>query len=475
MKCLIEKCYNLLQMNVQVPNIPFNNISPTFYEDFKDYCRTEEWRIFIQKQIIPYKEQYLAMTINPCQMNMKIWWNVCYEALMVSIHKRNRILGESKIKFEDSIYNDWKEREKQETTRYQNYLIQLKRNNLTMRKQLHSTLRFFTNERGAWNEGPKDIYWMLSSHETRERMRCKLVENLQYDSHFEASRLRDCSGYGDTSTVTHIASSSNNNQNARAIEENKLENEMNGSSQTDTLAQKLQLNKEAINTQINEDFIGDEEFGLQQQANPSQQPAQTQQQAISSSESSTIASNALSRSSSVSSSIASSTQTSSTNNNSSYNSSSANASKAVQQEYYEAFLQLEEKEKLIVRSECELITVTRVVKGRFELTNKYVYFFDTYSSFYYEQGLNESNDNSAPGASHSAYNSMLTHNSFTATSAGFSCQDFDILNDFKIPLTQLKEVQLRRFNLRRSALEFFFINGSNFFINFNKSVSILFK
>jgi hypothetical protein len=100
MKCLIEKCYNLLQMNVQVPNIPFSNISPTFFDDFKDYCKTDEWQIFIQKQVAPFREQYLAMTVNPCQMNMKIWWNTCYETLMISIHKRNRILGESKIKFE---------------------------------------------------------------------------------------------------------------------------------------------------------------------------------------------------------------------------------------------------------------------------------------------------------------------------------------------------------------------------------------
>jgi len=52
---------------------------------------------------MPLKEQYLAMTINPCQMNMKIWWNNCYEILMISIHKRNRIMGESKIKFEVSM------------------------------------------------------------------------------------------------------------------------------------------------------------------------------------------------------------------------------------------------------------------------------------------------------------------------------------------------------------------------------------
>ncbi len=195
MKNLVNKCYHLLQMNVQIPNVPFNNVSATPYEDFKDYCKTNEWRIFIQKQINPLRDQYLAMAINPCQMNMKLWWTVCKDMLMQSIHKRNRQLGESKIKFEDSIFNKWKEAEKQETIRYQNFLIHLKRSNLAMRKQLHNSLRFFASNRGAWNEGKKDMYWMLSNNENRERMRCKLVENLQFDSHFEASRLRDYSDY----------------------------------------------------------------------------------------------------------------------------------------------------------------------------------------------------------------------------------------------------------------------------------------
>jgi hypothetical protein len=152
MKSLIDKCHNLLLMNVQVPNMPFGNVSPTFYEDFREYCQGEEWRVFVERHVRPLREQYLAMTINPCQMNMKFWWNTCHEALMVAIHKRNRALGEAKIKFEDTIYSGWREREKHEMARYQNYLIQLKRTNLNLRKYLHSTLRFFTSERGAWNE-----------------------------------------------------------------------------------------------------------------------------------------------------------------------------------------------------------------------------------------------------------------------------------------------------------------------------------
>lgn len=39
-------------------------------------------------------------------------------------------------------------------------------------------------------------------------------------------------------------------------------------------------------------------------------------------------------------------------------------------------------------------------------------------------------------------------------------------HDFRRPLAQLREVHLRRFNLRRSALELFFIDQSNYFLNF---------
>ena len=153
MKCLLEKSHALLQMNVQVPNIPSFSASPSFYEDFKEYCKCDEWRIFMQKQVVPLRDQYLAMTVNPCQMNMKIWWNMCFETLMISIHKRMRSIGEAKIKFEDTLFNSWKERERLESMRYQNYLIMLKRNNLAMRKQLHTALKYLTGERGAWNEG----------------------------------------------------------------------------------------------------------------------------------------------------------------------------------------------------------------------------------------------------------------------------------------------------------------------------------
>lgn len=44
-------------------------------------------------------------------------------------------------------------------------------------------------------------------------------------------------------------------------------------------------------------------------------------------------------------------------------------------------------------------------------------------------------------------------------------------HDFRRPLAQLREVHLRRFNLRRSALELFFIDQSNYFLNFPPKVA----
>lgn len=281
------------------------------------------------------------------------------------------------------------------------------------------------------------MYWMLSNHENRERMRCKLVENLQFDSHYEASRLRDYSDY------TYF-----NYENNKENIENQAESTANNNNNNPRdLAQNLQLNKEAINNEINEDDVGggDEEMISNKTQTNSQPAAASTNPPAHQSSSASIASQSTS--------------------NLSQTSTSQMSVKTVQQEHIEAVSQLEEKEKLLEKSECELITVTKTIKGRFELTNKNLYFFDTFSSFYYHEtgGDNDSNDilNSINQTGFSNNNS----------NTGFNCHDFDILNDFKIPLNQLKEVQIRRYNLRRSALEFFLIDETNYFINFNKNVS----
>ncbi|XP_020504158.2 neurobeachin-like protein 2 isoform X1 [Labrus bergylta] len=91
-----------------------------------------------------------------------------------------------------------------------------------------------------------------------------------------------------------------------------------------------------------------------------------------------------------------------------------------------------QKEKLVLSEDCELITIVDVVQGRLEVTTHHLYFYD---------GSSEKEE--------------------TEEGIGF---------DFKRPLSQLREVHLRRYNLRRSALELFFIDQAHYFINFKKKV-----
>nr|XP_021503591.1 neurobeachin-like protein 2 isoform X3 [Meriones unguiculatus] len=88
----------------------------------------------------------------------------------------------------------------------------------------------------------------------------------------------------------------------------------------------------------------------------------------------------------------------------------------------------EHREKLMLSAECQLVTVVAVVPGVLEVTTQHVYFYD---------GSSERVE-TEEGVGH----------------------------DFRRPLAQLREVHLRRFNLRRSALELFFIDQSNYFLNF---------
>ncbi|CAL9705848.1 unnamed protein product [Knipowitschia caucasica] len=91
-----------------------------------------------------------------------------------------------------------------------------------------------------------------------------------------------------------------------------------------------------------------------------------------------------------------------------------------------------QKEKLVLSEDCELITIVAVVPGRLVVTTHHIYFYD---------GSGDKEE--------------------TEEGIGF---------DFKRSLTHLREVHLRRYNLRRSALELFFIDQSHYFINFRKKV-----
>ncbi|XP_021704634.1 neurobeachin-like protein 1 isoform X1 [Aedes aegypti] len=83
------------------------------------------------------------------------------------------------------------------------------------------------------------------------------------------------------------------------------------------------------------------------------------------------------------------------------------------------------KEKIVISQECELITLMTRVKGRLDLTTNQIVFSEI-----------------------------------------SAIRDDGQRHDFKFPISQLRELHLRKFNLRRSALEMFLIDQTSYFLNF---------
>lgn len=133
-RTLVSKIYELLFMNLHLPSLPSTNGSPSFFEDFQEYCRSDEWKVYIDKyvssrlfwwhshlfssleqrssyseiicilfwweQIIPNMKHYEENSFRHGHEQMALYWKDCYEAFMVNMHKRDRERGESKLKFQ---------------------------------------------------------------------------------------------------------------------------------------------------------------------------------------------------------------------------------------------------------------------------------------------------------------------------------------------------------------------------------------
>ncbi|XP_069377494.1 neurobeachin-like protein 1 isoform X2 [Paralichthys olivaceus] len=332
LRTLLSKVHRLLYMELHLPQLPDTNGSPSFFEDFHLYCNSPEWRVYLDKYIIPYMKQYEIETFSQGHETMALYWKESYEAFMVSLHKRERERGESKIRFQELFVEPFSRRSRQENLRYNSMLKQQHSQNSATLRQWKAARRGLVCERGPWAERQQDeMHWRVSSAENFSRMRLKLVRSYNFDSHREASALRDNLG------VHH----------QRVNPESLL----------------LEAVKQVKVSDLEDDIL----------ELPEDDPAAANNQ--------------------------------------------AEAEEAGQ------------KEKLVLWEDCELVTVVDVVPGRLELTTQHIYFYD--NSQEKEEGVG---------------------------------------HDFKWPLSQIREVHLRRFNLRRSALEIFLIDQTNYFLNFKKEV-----
>ena len=52
MKALLEKCEDMLNVAVLLPNRPHPWSSAHFCEDFREYLRSDEWLSFMKKQVV---------------------------------------------------------------------------------------------------------------------------------------------------------------------------------------------------------------------------------------------------------------------------------------------------------------------------------------------------------------------------------------------------------------------------------------
>ena len=58
MKGLLDKSKTSLNLQVQVPVLNLRLSGPEFFEHFKDYCQTEEWKYFREKKVQPLSDAY---------------------------------------------------------------------------------------------------------------------------------------------------------------------------------------------------------------------------------------------------------------------------------------------------------------------------------------------------------------------------------------------------------------------------------
>uniref|UniRef100_A0A803YQR5 Neurobeachin-like protein 2 n=1 Tax=Meleagris gallopavo TaxID=9103 RepID=A0A803YQR5_MELGA len=322
-RTLVSKIYELLFMNLHLPSLPSTNGSPSFFEDFQEYCRSDEWKVYIDKYVSKNSFRH-------GHEQMAVYWKDCYEAFMVNMHKRDRERGESKLKFQEHFVEPFSRKARQENLRYNSMLKQLNSQHTATLRQWRAAQLYLLSERGPWKQHP--VHWKLSNVENFSRMRLKLVQNYNFNSHQDASDLRDNLG-----NVTQPSSESLLLEVVKQVKVSDLEDDVLELPEEDTAAS----------------------------SNMDEKDEQSQ------------------------------------------------------------------KEKLILSENCELITIIDVIPGRLEVTTQHLYFFD--GSIEKEEGV------------------------------GF---------DFKWHLSQIREIHLRRYNLRRSALEIFLTDQTNYFINFNKEVCV---
>uniref|UniRef100_A0A8C2FWZ2 Neurobeachin-like 2 n=1 Tax=Cyprinus carpio TaxID=7962 RepID=A0A8C2FWZ2_CYPCA len=206
-RALLDQHADRTTLQKMLPNLPATNGSPSFAQDLQNYCSTAEWQQFYQNHVGPTMQQYELDTFGKSHDLMSNFWNSCFDDLMSTAQRRDKDRSDRKAKFQVSvnpIYSNtkgifWAVRT--ENSRYHSVQKMSTSQQGVVWRHWKSLRRLLSSERGAWAlRVQPEVKWKLSSAETYSKMRLKLVPNYNFDSHSDASALRDNMGYPRSST-----------------------------------------------------------------------------------------------------------------------------------------------------------------------------------------------------------------------------------------------------------------------------------
>ncbi|CAH0384907.1 unnamed protein product [Bemisia tabaci] len=112
-------------------------------------CRTESLSgaSFLVR---PLHEAYQAALTAHLTEAMNTFWAECYESSKLSSHKRNREVGESKLRFQMNVVSPCRSRASEESLRFANVLTQQRNAELAVRRKWRVLKEFLCGPRGAW-------------------------------------------------------------------------------------------------------------------------------------------------------------------------------------------------------------------------------------------------------------------------------------------------------------------------------------
>uniref|UniRef100_A0A671M5Q8 Neurobeachin-like protein 2 n=1 Tax=Sinocyclocheilus anshuiensis TaxID=1608454 RepID=A0A671M5Q8_9TELE len=190
-RALLDQHADRTTLQKMLPNLPATNGSPSFAQDLQNYCSTAEWQQFHLNHVEPTMQQYELDTFGKSHDLMSNFWNSCFDDLMSTAQRRDKDRSDCK----ELIIDTYLKRMRTENSRYHGVQKMINSQQGVVWRHWKSLRRLLSSERRAWAlRVQPEVNWKLSSAETYSKMRLKLVPNYSFDSHSDASALRDNMG-----------------------------------------------------------------------------------------------------------------------------------------------------------------------------------------------------------------------------------------------------------------------------------------